>query len=260
MKWLLFPALLLILVPFESIAETPEEKGLAIALETERRDTGFGDSTAEVLMILSNPQGDKSVRKFRIKTLEITGDGDKTLSIFEEPRDVAGTAILTFSHGLEPDDQWLYLPALKRVKRIASVNKSGPFMGSEFAYEDIGSWEVKKYTYRYLRDEILDGRDCYVVENTPAYEHSGYSRQVEWVDKAIHHPRKIVYYDRKNALLKTLVFKDYQQYLGRYWRANEMIMENYQTGKTTRLIWENYRFRTGLSERDFSRSILSRVY
>jgi len=58
--------------------------------------------------------------------------------------DVKGTVVLTFSHGLKPDEQWIYLPALKRVKRISSSNKSGPFMGSEFAYEDIGSWEVKK--------------------------------------------------------------------------------------------------------------------
>lgn len=70
-----------------------------------------------------------------------------------------------------------YLPALKRFKRVASSNKSGPFVGSEFAFEDLGSWEVKKYTYKYLRDDTLDGRRCFVVENTPAYEYSGYTRQ-----------------------------------------------------------------------------------
>ena len=260
MRRTLFLFLLFILIPFELLAQTPAEKGTAIALETDRRDSGFGDYTAQVTMILKNRGGAESVREFRMNVLEVPGDGDKTLSVFDQPRDVSGTAILTFSHGLEPDDQWLYLPALKRVKRIATNNKSGPFMGSEFAYEDLGSWEMKKYTYRWLRDEVLDGHDCHVVENTPAYEHSGYSRQVEWVDKTIHQPRRIDYYDRKNELLKTLTFNDYGQYLERYWRANEMSMENHQSGKTTRLVWSNYQFRTGLDEQDFSRNVLTRVF
>ena len=242
-----------------SSATTPEEKGLAIALETDRRDSGFLDSQTEVKMILKNRHGDESIRHFYLKTLEVRDDGDKSMIVFEKPRDVAGTAILTFSHSLEPDDQWLYLPALKRVKRIASKNKSGPFMGSEFAYEDLGSWEVKKYSYRFLRDDVLDGHECFVVENTPAYAYSGYQRQVEWVDKAMHQPRKIVYYDRKNEPLKTLFFRDYRQYLDQYWRSHDMLMENQQTGKSTRLLWEPYRFRSDLSEIDFSRSALKRV-
>jgi hypothetical protein len=251
--------LLLSLVPLPLSAETPEEKGLAIAHEIDRRDLGFGNWVAEATMHLRDPHGGESVRHFRLSTMEVTGDGDKTLTVFEQPPDVAGTAILTFSHGLEPDDQWMYFPALKRVKRIAAKNKSGPFVGSEFAYEDLGSREVKKYTYRYLRDEVLDGHECYVVENTPAYEYSGYTRLEEWVDKTLHQPRKIVYYDRKNTILKTLTFKDYRQYLGQYWRADEMRMENHQTGKSTQLVWKEYRFRVGLSEQDFTQNALARA-
>ena len=82
--------------------------------------------TADMKMILKNRAGNTSVRTIRTKTLEVSGDGDKSLSIFDEPADVKGTAMLTYSHGLEPDDQWLYLPAIKRVKRISSRNKSGP--------------------------------------------------------------------------------------------------------------------------------------
>lgn len=258
MKHWLCLILLLSFLPLPLSAETPAEKGLAIALETERRDTGFGNYTTEATMRLRDLQGGESTRNFRMDLLEVIGDGDKTLTVFAQPPDVAGTAMLTFAHGLEPDDQWIYFPSLKRVKRIAAKNKSGPFMGSEFAYEDLGSWEVKKYTYRYLRDEVLDGHDCYVVENTPAYEYSGYTRQEEWVDKAIYQPRKIVYYDRKNALLKTLTFNDYQQYLGQYWRANDMLMHNHQTGKSTRMVWQAYRFRVNLSEQDFTQNALAR--
>jgi outer membrane lipoprotein-sorting protein len=247
------------LLPFALVAETAEEKGLAIAVEADKRDEGFGDSTANMTMVLKNKQGDTSTRYIRIKTLEVIGDGDKSMSIFDEPADVKGTAFLTFSHAIKPDEQWLYLPALKRVKRINSKNKSGPFMGSEFAYEDIASQEVEKYTYKYLRDETLNGIDCFVIERYPAYEHSGYTRQVGWINKAEYRPEKIVFYDRKNSLLKTLTYDGYQQYLDKFWRADQMNMENHQTGKSTTLTWSNYQFRTGLEDSDFNKNSLKRA-
>lgn len=247
------------LLPFTLIAETAEEKGLAIAVEADKRDEGFGDSTADMTMELRNKQGDSSTRYIRIKTLEVIGDGDKSMSIFDEPADVKGTAFLTFSHAIKPDEQWLYLPALKRVKRINSKNKSGPFMGSEFAYEDIASQEIEKYTYKYLRDETLNGIDCFVIERYPAYEHSGYTRQVVWINKAEYRPEKVVFYDRKNSLLKTLTYDGYQQYLDKFWRADQMNMENHQTGKSTTLTWSNYQFRTGLEDRDFNKNSLKRA-
>ncbi|MDH3282599.1 MAG: outer membrane lipoprotein-sorting protein, partial [Gammaproteobacteria bacterium] len=148
-------------------AQTPGEKGLDIAVEADRRDSGWRDSKADMHMILRNRQGEVSERAIRVRTLEVEGDGDKSLIIFDHPADIKGTAFLSYTHATEPDDQWLYLPALKRVKRIASANKSGPFMGSEFAYEDISSQEVEKYAYTYLRDEEIDGQPAFVLERTP---------------------------------------------------------------------------------------------
>ena len=130
---------------------TGEQKGLLIATESERRDNGFGDHSSDMTMTLRNQHGDEVTRYLRINTLEVVGDGDKSLTIFDRPADIKGTALLTFSHKKGPDDQWLYLPALKRVKRISSGNKSGAFMGSEFAYEDLSSQEVEKYTYKFSR-------------------------------------------------------------------------------------------------------------
>lgn len=240
-------------------AETPEEQGLAIAQEADKRDSGFGDFTAELVMTLRNKQGEESLRDMRSKTLEVEGDGDKTLTIFDRPEDVKGTALLTFSHKKGSDDQWLYLPALKRVKRIASNNKSGPFMGSEFAYEDISSQEVEKYTYKYLKDEPLDGEDMFVFERYPVDKNSGYTRQVVWMDKSEYRIRKIDYYDRKNSLLKTLTFNDYKQYKDKFWRASVMEMVNHQTGKSTTLSWDNYQFGIGLKDREFDRNALKRA-
>jgi len=237
----------------------PAAKGLAIAREMDRRDAGWADQRAGMIMILRNRQGQESVRRLRVSTLEVQGDGDLSLTVFDEPRDVKGTAFLSHTHALEPDDQWLYLPALKRVKRISSANKSGPFMGSEFAYEDLTSHEVEKYRYRWLRDEPLEGRPSMVIERVPAYEHSGYSRQVVWLDAEMWQPLKVEYHDRKDALLKTLDVSGYRRYLDRYWRPQRMQMRNHQTGKSTELVWSDYRFATGLGRSDFDRSALRRV-
>ena len=240
-------------------AQTPEEQGRAIAVEAEQRDEGFGDITSEVTMILRNRHGQESTREMRNRTLEQQDDGDKLLVIFDRPKDVQGTAFLSFTHQTGPDDQWLYLPALKRVKRISTNNKSGPFMGSEFAYEDLVSQEVDKYTYKYLRDETLDGQDVFVVERYPVDPKSGYTRQIGWYDKEHYRLQKVEFYDRKESLLKTLTFLNYQQYLDQYWRPDEMLMVNHQTGKETTLQWSDYKFRTGLTDRDFDQASLKRA-
>lgn len=247
-------------VPTGSLAATPEEtKGREIAAEWDKRDTGWKDSRTTLQMVLRNRNGDESTRELRNRSLEMLDDGDKLLIVFDEPRDVSGTAFLTFTHQDGPDDQWLYLPALKRVKRIASNNKSGPFMGSEFSYEDLASQEVEKYTYKYLRDEAVNGRDCFVVERYPVDKSSGYTKQVVWFDQETYRPEKNEFYDRKGDRLKTLTYKGYEQYSGEFWRPDEMFMENHQTGKSTVLLWEEYELGTGLDERDFDRTSLQRA-
>jgi outer membrane lipoprotein-sorting protein len=241
--------------------EDPVAKGEAIAHEADLRDRGFHDTQAKLRMTLVNRAGQKSERQLRVQTLEVldANDGDKSLVVFDQPRDIKGTALLSYSHILEPDDQWLYLPALKRVKRISSNNKSGPFVGSEFAYEDMVSQELQKYDYKWLRDEPCGSLECFVVQLRPRYENSGYTRQVTWYDKDEYRPVKIEYFDRKDALLKRLTFNDYRQYLGKYWRAHDLLMVNQQSGKQTRVVIESIEFQTGLTEADFTRSSLERA-
>ena len=179
MKRFVVPCLAVaMLAPALALAGPAEDKGLEIAKEADRRDQGFGDSKSKMVMTLRNKRGQESKRELEIRTLEVKDDGDKSMTVFYTPRDVRGTALLTFSHGVDPDEQWLYLPALRRVKRIASNNQSGPFMGSEFAYEDLASQEVDKYKYKYLKDEKLDGVDCFVMEQYPVRKDSGYTKLV----------------------------------------------------------------------------------
>jgi len=247
------------LLPGVAGAETPEEKGLAIALEDDRRDNGFGDYQAEMVMTLKNRQGETSQRFLRTRNKEVEGDGDKSIVIFDRPRDVKGTALLNYSHKDGNDDQWLFLPALKRVKRISSDNKSGAFMGSEFAYEDITSQEVEKYTYKWLREEPLEGEPCFVFERVPVYSNSGYSRQVVWLDQKEYRIFRIDFYDRKGDLLKTLTHRGHRKYLDRFWYPHEMFMVNHQTGKSTLLEWSDYQFGNGFQEEDFDQNSLKRA-
>lgn len=259
-----FPLCLILLTclcagPVHSESATPEEMGLKIARESHDREDGFGNYTARQSMVLRNKNGQESRRQLRVKVLEVPEDGDKSLFVFDEPRDVRGTALLIHAHRESADDQWLYLPALKRVKRISSSNRSGSFMGSEFAYEDLTPQAVEKFTYRYLREEPCGGGTCTVTERVPVDRKSGYSRQVVWRDKEELRVWKVEYYDRKDSHLKTLNLGNYQQFLERYWRAGEMKMENHLTGKSTVLTWTDYQFRTDLDDRDFTQTGLRRV-
>jgi len=250
----------LLFAPLSLLAETAEEKGLTIAREADRRAQGFGDFEATMKMVLSSRRGDRSERDLRVRTLEgKEGEGDKSLTIFDSPADVRGTALLTWSHPTRDDDQWLYLPALKRVKTIASRNQSGSFMGSEFAFEDMRAQEVEKYRYKYLRDEPCGELTCFVYERYPQDQYSGYTRQVVWMDQAEYRVHKIDYFDRKQSHLKTLTVSGHSLHLERFWQPGKMEMVNHQTGKSTELLWSDYRFNTGLSEADFTRNSLMRA-
>ena len=256
-RWLLLSA---VVAAAGVLAEpTPEAKGLAIAEEADRRDQGFGDSAGRLTMTLRNRAGQETLRSMRSQTLEVPGDGDKSMVIFDDPKDVRGTAFLSFTYKEGPDDQWLYLPALKRVKRIASSNKSGPFMGSEFSYEDLSSQEVEKYRYLYLRNEAFDGRDHFVIERYPRDARSGYTRQVVWMDTEHYRVWKVEYYDRKESLLKTLTADQFTRYLDKHWRPLRMEMINHQTGKSTVLAWTDYTFGNGFTDADFNRNSLSKA-
>ncbi len=236
------------------------QKGYDLSARSDRTDYGYGDSIAEAQMVLRNKAGQETTREFSFATLEKENEnvGDKSLIVFNSPRDVEGTALLSHAKILDQDDQWLYLPALKRVKRISSSNKSGAFVGSEFAFEDFTITELNKFTYNYAGEEELNGMMTDIIERFPRYEKSGYTKQKAWIDQDIYQTRKVEFYDRKGALLKTLTLTDYREYDG-IWRAHRLLMVNHQTEKTTELNYGEYQFKTGLDENDFQQGVLTRL-
>ena len=244
------------LTTFGIIAQTAEERGLEIAIAADKADQGFQSSVVNLNMTLKNKNGQTSERSLATKTLELTEDGDKSLIIFKSPKDVKGTATLTFTHKIGSDDQWLYLPAIKRVKRISSNNKSGPFVGSEFAYEDLSSQEVEKYAYKFLEEK----GDLLIVEQDPVDPKSGYTRRLVTYNKGKgYRIEKVEFYDRKNSLLKTLDYSDYKQYKNKFWRAGTFTMVNHQSNKETILKFSDYNFDANLTEDDFTQAALQRA-
>ena len=132
-------------------------------------------------------------------------------------------------------------------------------MGSEFAYEDLSSQEVAKYSYGYVGEDTFSNKTGHVIERFPVDLNSGYSKQVAWVDDQEWLIHKIEYYDRKGTLLKTLTYHDYRQYPNKKWRADEMLMVNHQSGKSTTLKLSDIQFNQKMSNRDFNKNALKRA-
>ena len=228
---------------------------MEISKKSDKVTDGFGSSVSQTEMILINASGQQRVRELEMKTLE-GENGDKTISTFLTPADVKGTKTLTHQHVNRDDDQWLYLPALRRVKRIASSNKSGSFMGSEFSYEDIGNQNYKKYTYEKRVEEVdLNGIKCYKGTRIPTDTNSGYTKQISWVSMDNFLLQRVDYYDRKSELLKTATFLEYKQIEG-VWRVGKIEMKNYQNDKSTILIWKEEKIHAGLTAKEFNKRVL----
>ncbi|EZH72695.1 membrane protein [Aquimarina atlantica] len=237
-------------------AQNAEERGLQIAKAADQADQGFNSSIVNLKMTLKNKNGQTSERLLITRTLEQTTDGDKSLIVFNSPKDVKGTSTLTFTHKIGADDQWLFLPSIKRVKRISSNNKSGPFVGSEFAYEDLSSQEVEKYSYKFLEEK----GSILIVEQDPVDPKSGYTRRIVTYNKDKRYRiEKVEFYDRKNSLLKTLTYGDYKLYKGKFWRALTLHMVNHQSNKETILKFSDYNFEAALADEDFTQVALKRA-
>ncbi len=251
--------ILLLSAPQATAQQTPAQRGLEIASEADTRARGFGDYQARLDMILVDRRGEETVRELELYSLEVSENEERSLVYFHSPRDIRGTGLLTYTLRARENEQWLYLPALRRTKRISASGRSSPFMGSEFAYEDLTTSYVEQYEYAYVGEDVLDGTTCYVVERYPRYEGTGYARQRLWIDQVEYRVLRIDSWDLRDRELKTLTLSKYEKFLDSVWRPGEAFMVNHRTGETTRLRWYDYQFGTGLTESDFSRAALGRV-
>jgi outer membrane lipoprotein-sorting protein len=254
-----FTSLVVFVTPAQGKQATAVDRGREIASEADRRARGFGDYQARLDMVLVDRRGQETIRELELLSLEVSEDEERSLVYFHSPRDIRGTGLLTYTHRDQDNEQWLYLPALRRTKRISASGRSSPFMGSEFAYEDLTTSYVSQYEYEFVREDELEGTACFVVERYPLYEGTGYTRQQLWIDTAEYRVLRIDSWDLRDRELKTLRLGQYERYLDRVWRPGEAFMVNHRTEETTLLRWYDYQFETGLAESDFSRTALARV-
>jgi hypothetical protein len=245
---------LTVLANAPAYAQSAEDKGAQIAKRSSDQDKGYHDYTAVGKMILSNKAGTEASRDFDFKIME-TSAGDMSLLVFNWPGDIRDTGLLTHQHSAGSDDQWIFLPAERRTKRIAGTARSGSFVGSEFAYEDMTDQTFEKYTYKWLSEESC----CDVIEKKNKNSDTGYSRQKVWYDKSNNTISKNEFYNLGGTLVKTLTVTGYQKYKDKFWRPATMTMINRLTGKKTVLSWRNYHFSAGLGSNDFTMRALERV-
>lgn len=246
--------------------ETPEQKGLRLAEEAKAAAKGYHQQSATGRMVLRDAQGNTNERSFESRILEDLDETDEEglrgIIIFLSPPDIKNTALLTIGQKSADDYQWLYLPALKRVKRISGTSKTGAFVGSEFSFEDLSAAAIEDYEYKWLSEEPCPdqaGLTCNVIERRPKDDESGYSRIVSWEEVGTFRHFKTDFYDRKGTLLKTLTVTRQEKFNDRWWRAMDMVMSNHITGKSTQMLWSNYDFDTPLQAGDFTVRALERL-
>lgn len=228
----------------EQTASTSPPAALS-GLEVAKRSDNARRSKTEhqvMTMTLENQRGQKRVRTIEGWSREVSDQEDHRFSRFVEPADVKDTTLLTFDYDDDDDDIWLYLPALKKVKRILSSNKSDYFMGSDFTYEDMENIDLVNWDYTITGEENVGGVDCYVLEavanNDDERDETAYSKTVSWISKHDFLPRKIEYHDKKSRLSKRLTFEDIHPTSDSdpRPRAHKLTMENFITKHKTVLV------------------------
>lgn len=234
--------------------------GLEIMTKTDQLEDG-DDQSSRAVYTLINRRGQKRVRN----TVRFWKDYDgkkgfdsKMITFFESPPDVKGTGFLSWSYDNEAkdDDQWLYLPALRKVRRISAGNKNDYFMGTDFTYDDMGDRKIEEDSHQLLRSEIYDNINCYVVESVPRKKGEMYSKKQTWVDQKNWLVRKVDFYDRKDRFLKTLTM-DWQSVKGIWtWKKGEM--KNHLTKHSTVIDIKKTSVNTGLKDRVFTERSLKR--
>ncbi|MGC9312071.1 MAG: outer membrane lipoprotein-sorting protein [Sediminispirochaetaceae bacterium] len=215
------------------------------------------DMTADLVMTLTNARGSTRERSITQFSLD-TGEVDKKMMFFLAPADVKDTSFMSWSYDdARDDDQWIYLPALRRVKRISSDSKNDRFMGSDFTYDDLGERHPEEDRHTILREENYKGESCYVVESLPVGDDDAFSKTVSWIVKDKWIGLKREYYDAKGQIYKTLNIEDYKQIDG-YWVITNMLMKDLDRDQSTRIEMENVKFDTGLSDSFFSERQMQR--
>lgn len=231
--------------------------GLDIVENVYNRSVG-DDMTADLTMTLTNSSGDNRVRKIKQFSKDF-GKVEKKIMFFVTPADVKNTSFMNWSYDEDgkDDDQWIYLPALKKTKRISSDSKSDYFMGSDFTYDDLGDRQPKQDNHKLLREENVNGENCYVVESTSKDKDYMYSKTITWIIKDKWIGLKKEFYDEDEELLKILKVNKYEDING-FWIITNTEMKNEQKDHKTIMELKNVKINTGIDEGKFTERTMTK--
>ena len=239
-----------------SFSANAQLTGTQIIDKTYNRASG-DDQTSTLKMTLTNKQGKQRIRVIKQFSKDF-GDVEKNIMFFQSPADVKNTSFMNWSYDNDKsDDQWIYLPALKRVKRISSDSKSDYFMGSDFTYDDLGDRKLSADNHKLLREETVNGKACYVVESISKDEDYMYSKTITWINKSNFVGVKKEFYDEDEELLKLLTIKKVEKISGFYVITNSE-MKNVQKNHTTTMTLSDVKVNTGISSSKFSERMMTR--
>ncbi len=211
------------------------------------------------VMLLVDKDNNREKRLVKRYAKETGKDLHRYLVVFQGPADVKGTALLTWEQKGRENDQWLYLPAQKKMQRIAKGSKKNYFMGTDFTYEDMEPEDINNFNYTILRTEQFsqDGKmnECYVLQAVPANEdkkrESGYSKRIMWIDKKNFITLKGEFYDRRDRLQKTQTSHELENVGGAVWRPKKTMMSHHE---------KNHKTITGVTSRKINSSVDDSVF
>lgn len=219
-----------------AVAEQPEadqwQQGQAIMQRVDSRPQP--DTEVSLLeMQLTDERGRQRIRQLKLFTHN-DGTQTSTLLFFTAPADVRGVGLLTIAATGEDSDQWLYMPALRRTRRIAGSGRQDSFMGSDFSYEDLESPDITRNRYRLTGEEIIDGRPCYVIEAIPQDTDSSYRKRLSWIDTESLIALRVDFFTSAEDPVKRLTADGISRHNG-YWRADTLRMEDLERVRHTEL-------------------------
>jgi len=241
---------------FLAVAQA-EITGLKVIENVYNRPVG-DDMMGDLTMTLTNSRGENRIRKIKQLSKDL-GEIEKKIMFFQYPADVRNTSFMTWGYDEagRDDDQWIYLPALKKVKRISSDSKSDYFMGSDFTYDDLGDRHPTDDGHKFLREEVFEGSSCYVVESIPKDEEYMYSKTLTWIIKDKWIGLKKEFYDEDGDLLKILSVKKYEK-IGGLWIILHSKMFNTQKKHTTDMELKNVKINSGIAANKFTVRMMKR--
>ncbi len=241
--------IILVLMTFFAVNVFGDEKGESIMKKYYSLPKS-NDTYAVAKMILITKTGAKKIREIKYYTLE-TAAGTNTFIEFLSPADVRGTKFLTIGKKTGNDDQRLYMPALKKIRKISSSGKDGKFMGSDIYFYDMEDREYDDSRYRYIKDEVYNGKDSWVIESIDKDPEAPYSKSILWVSKADNFVYKTMAYDKKGKLLKTIVMVEVKKIKG-IMVTLKMAVDNHKDNHKTLLSMTNIKVNSGVDKSLFT--------